>query len=52
MAHAGKGLSHGQVEGLLILTDDTAQAIAQRCDGLKNTALHGPVIRRQQKHHL
>jgi hypothetical protein len=44
-------MSHGQVEGLLIITDDTARAIAQRFDGLKNTALQGPVIRRQQGRH-
>ena len=52
MAHAGKDVGHGQVEGMLIITDDTAQAIAQRFDGLKNAALQGPVIRGQQGRHL
>ena len=45
MTHPRKDMGHGQEEGLLIITDDAAQAIAQRLDGLKHAAFQGLVIR-------
>jgi hypothetical protein len=52
MADTGKDVGHRQLEGLFIITDNAAQAIAQRLNGLKHAAFQGLVIRRQQGGYL
>jgi hypothetical protein len=47
MAYPGKDLGHGHLKRLLIVTDDAANSIAQRFDGLKQVRLQGLVPRRQ-----
>ena len=52
MAYSGKDLGHGHLQRLLIVTDDAANSIAQRFDGLKQVTLQGLVPRRQYRSHL
>ena len=52
MARTGKDTAHGQNEGLLIITHNAAQAIAQRLDGLKHTVFQSLVIRGQHGSYL
>jgi hypothetical protein len=49
MTYPGKDLGHGHLERLLIVTDDAANSIAQRCEGLKHLTLQGLVPRRQYR---
>jgi hypothetical protein len=52
MAYTGKDLGDGHLERLLIITDDAANSIAQRFDGLKHLMLQGLVPRRQDRSYL
>jgi hypothetical protein len=52
MADTGKDPGYGHLERLLIVTDDAANSIAQRFDGLKHLMLQGLVPRRQYRSHL
>ena len=45
-------MSHGQQQGLLIVTDDATNPIAQRLNGLKHAAFQGRLIRGQHGGHL
>jgi hypothetical protein len=45
MVDTGKDLGHGHLERLLIVTDDAANSIAQRFDGLKHLPRPGLVPR-------
>jgi hypothetical protein len=52
MRHTGKNVGGGQQQRLLIITDEAANLIAQRLDGLEHAALQGLVIGGQQGRHL